>query len=155
MATENNGGFGWDDKIDPTEKERVLLPKGPAMFAVTKLERTRGNFSDCGTVNIAKVTLQATSLAEGAPAEAEEITVNLPLVPKMKWKIVQFFTAIGQRKHGDAGEFQPNWSKVEGEMGRCEVDHRDWVKKDKTTIKVNDVKTFLAPEEQADENLKF
>jgi hypothetical protein len=154
MATEANGGFGWDDKIDPTEKERVLLPEGVAMFGVIKLERTRGNFSDCGTVNIAKLTLSVTSLVDGAPEGPEEIQINLPLVTKMKWKMVQFFTSIGQRKHGDAGEFQPNWAKVEGETGGCIVAHRDWKKKDGSTIKVNDIAKFTSTEEAAD-NLTF
>jgi len=128
---------------------------------VVKLERTRGNFSDCGTVNIAKLTLSVTSLVDGAPEGSEEIQVNLPLVAKMKWKMVQFFTSIGQRKHGDAGEFQPNWSKVEGETGGCVVKHRDWVKKDKntgaviSTTKVNDIEKFTSADEPAADNLKF
>jgi hypothetical protein len=148
-------GFGWNDAIDPTQQEHVLLPEGKALFAVTKLERARGEFSDCGTVNIAKMKLEVSTLTEGF--DSVEVPVQLPLVGKMKWKLVQFFTAIGQRKHGDEGEFVPNWAKVEGATGSCLVGHRELKRKDGSgTYKVNDIKEFSAPEEAgADDNLKF
>ena len=155
MTPEKNG-FGWDDQIDPKDTERPDLPDGPATFAVVKIQRDRKEFGKYGVQNIAKLTLSVMSMVEGAPEPAVEFDVNLALINDLKWKVLQFFTAIGQRKHGDAGNFAPNWAKVEGEIGRCVLQHREFKKKDGTTAKALDVKEFLAPEEaKGDDNLKF
>ena len=134
-----------------------LLPEGEAIFTVVKLDRTRKDFGKFGTINVAVVKLMASTLVEGSDAAAE-ITVQLGLHHDLDWKITQFFTALGQRKHGDEGNFVPSWGKIVGQTGRCKITHRTYAKKDdkdgaKTGV-ANEIAEFLAPEEAPD-NLKF
>ena len=154
-ATETRAdGFGWDDKIDPKQPPQVLLPKGAAVFDVLDLKRERKAFGSFGVQNVAVLTLMVKSFVE--PGEGEEsdaeVPVQLALVSKLKWKIVQFFTAIGQRKSGDEGEFAPDWSKVKGTGGCCLVEHRPYTKKDGTSTEVNEIAKFLAPDEAVPES---
>ena len=153
MSEKSKDGFGWDDKIDPTQSTRVLLPAGPAVFNVMELKRERKEFGKYGVQNIAVVELMVSTMEAGY--DAQEMTVNLPLINDLKWKITNFFTSIGQRKHGDAGEFTPNWAKVVGATGSCVLEHRDYENKRKEKVKICDVKEFTAPEAQSDDNLKF
>ena len=149
---KNKEGFGWDDSIDPNQQQRVLLPAGPAMFSVQELKRERKEFGKFGVQNIAVVVMLVSTMETGF--DTQEVQVNLPLVHALKWKITNFFTAIGQRKHGDEGEFVPNWSKVVGATGNCVLEHREVTSKKGTKYTVADVKEFTAPE-QTDDNLKF
>lgn len=152
-------GFGWDSKIDPAdaEKKYPLLPEGPAMFSVLKLERKRKEMGDMGMQNVAVVTVALTTFVEDYDkeqfAEKAEVEVNLILVKSLLWKLLQFFVSIGQRKHGDEGIFVPNWAKIEGECGRCTIGHRKGKKSDKVFI---DIKEFLAPDDaKEDGGLSF
>lgn len=165
---ENNGGFGWDDKIDPQQAERKLLPEGEAIFTVLKLERQRKEFGKYGVQNVAVVTLLVASLVAGSEGQEDELQVQLPLVVDLKWKLVQFCTAIGQRKHGETALFAPNYAKMEGEMGRCLIEHRPYIskkerkaaedeKREPRPFMVADIAKFLAPADAADatDNLNF
>lgn len=143
--TSNNGGFDWDAPVDPKEAPKPLLPEGPAMFTVLSVKRAREQFGkDGGVQNVAKVRMLVVSDVDGTEAEMEE---NIWLVLKLKWKFIAFFTAIGQRKHGDEGPFVPDWAKVEGATGRCEINYRQYTNKDKETVTVNNIKAFVASEE--------
>jgi hypothetical protein len=149
----NNEGFGWEDKVDPAEKPRPIVPEGPAMFTVLDWKRDRGNCGKYGTQNVAKIKMLVSTMVEGDNTEAE-IEENIWLVQDLKWKFLQFFTAIGQRKHGDKGEFVANWSKIKGEVGRCVINHREFDKRDGSKGIAHNIKEFLAPEGQEDD-LKF
>lgn len=153
MTEEKKQGFDWGDSIDPTQSTRVLLPAGPAVFNVMDLKRERKEFGKYGVQNIAVVELMVSTMEAGY--DAQEMTVNLPLINDLKWKITNFFTSIGQRKHGDAGEFTPNWAKVVGSTGSCVLEHRDYTTKKGTKVTIADVKEFTAPDAPADDNLKF
>jgi hypothetical protein len=143
-------GFGWGDKIDPTAEARPLLTAGAALFKVTDMKRDRKEFGKFGVQNIAVITLVARSLEtpEEGEVDVDELTVQLALVSQLKWKIVQFFTSIGQRKSGDEGEFTPDWSKVKGSEGGCTIEHRPYKKRDGTQATIADVAKFLAPDEE-------
>ncbi|NCC51354.1 MAG: DUF669 domain-containing protein [Spartobacteria bacterium] len=133
-----NEAFGWDDEVEEGSGF-VLLPEGPARFTVTKFERARKAMGKLGTCNVAMLTLECTSEDTGDKAT---VTCNLPLHRVVQFKIFQFFTAIGQRKHGD-GAFVPNWAEVPGASGRCEISTREWVGKDGAKKESNDVSKFL------------
>jgi len=164
MTTEKTSktaseGFGWDSKINPAdaEKKYPLLPEGPAMFTVLKLERKRKEIGEMGMQNVAVVTVALNTLVDEYDkeqfAEKTEVEINLILVKSLLWKLLQFFVSIGQRKHGDEGIFVPNWAKIEGEFGRCTIGHRKGKKNDKMFI---DIKEFLAPDEaKEDDSLSF
>lgn len=154
MSEQNKDGFGWGDKVDPKEAPRVLLPEGTAMFTVLGFKRSRGECGKYGTQNVALVRLMVVSDVDGTETEIEE---KIWLVHALKWKLLQFFTCIGQRKHGDEGEFMPDWSKIEGCGGACEINHRTFKKKDNSEGVVHNIKAFLDAEEapKGDEGFTF
>jgi len=145
---EEKGGFGWDDEVDPTAegKKRNLLPEGLAQFIVTKLERKRMDYGKFGPSNVAVLHMMVSSLVEPS-LEPEECREQLCLHADLQWKITEFFTAIGQRKHGDKGKFIPDWSKVEDAEGNCEIKHAELTKKDGTKYKVNNIAKFVVESE--------
>ena len=150
--TKDNIGFDWDDEVDPKEAPKPLLPEGRAMFTVLRVKRAREQFGkDGGVQNVAKIKMLVVSDVDQSEAEMEE---NIWLVLKLKWKFIAFFTAIGQRKHGDDGPFVPDWKKVEGATGFLEINHRPYTKKDGTVVTVNNIKAFIAPEDSGD-NIPF
>jgi hypothetical protein len=160
---DTTDGFGWDAPINPADSntEHKLLPEGPAMFTVTALKRDRKEFGKFGVQNVAVITLLVSTLVEDYDKDTycdeAEVEVNLALIKQLQWKLLQFFTSIGQRKHGDEGLFTPNWGKVKDEVGRCMVAHRKFTgRKSGKEMTANDIKEFLAPDEaQGDDNLKF
>ena len=152
MADVKHYGFG--DEVNPEDAERksVVIPAGRAFFSVLKVAKVRKPFGKFGTCNIAVVTLMCTT--EEGTGQAE-IECNLPLVDTLLWKYLGFFAAIGQRKSGDKGLFKPDWTKVEGSDGICEIEVRPVERKDKTTYEVNDVKAFIPADAPAEDNLAF
>lgn len=141
------GGFGWDDEVDSeASANQPLLPVGPALFVVIKFERKREEFGKFGILNIAHVTMSvATKSDESIPPVV--IDKKLGLHTDLQWKITEFFTSIGQRKHGDKGKFVPDWSKVDGSSGLCETAHREVTSKKGTKYTVNDITKFLSGDE--------
>jgi len=133
--------LGWDDAIEEGEGF-VVLPEGPASFEVLKLDRARKEMGKLGTCNVGVAKLLITHTESGETATKD---VNLPLHRKVQFKLYQFFTAIGQRKHGDEGPFVPNWAKVVGGTGLCELSHRTWAGKDGKEHLDFDVEKFLEP----------
>jgi len=144
VTQKNEEGFGFDDPVDPKQPERAILPEGKAMFSVLDYKRARGECGKYGTHNVAKVKLLVVSDVDGTEAELEE---NIWLITALKWKYLQFFTSIGQRKHGDEGEFVPDWTKVKNSGGPCEIGHRTYKNKDGKDVTAHQVKAFLAPED--------
>ena len=78
-----------------------------------------------------------------------DVTVNenLFLNRKAEWKLCQFFTAIGQRKHGET--LRMNWNAVKGAKGRCKVGIRKWTGNDGKEHENNEITAFLEPSEPA------
>jgi len=143
--------IGWDDDLE--EVEIITLPEGEATFEVLGLTRTRKAKGKLGECNVAILTLSVNHTDSGETATFDE---ELPLHKKLMFLLLQFFTAIGQREHGDEGPFKPNWSKkaIIGATGCCALERRTWTKKDGTEGSANQIKTWIAPGEQP-EDLAF
>jgi len=139
--------IGWDDDLE--DVEFITLPEGEGTFKVLALTRTRKAKGKLGECNVAVLTLEVTHTDSGEVATFDE---ELPLHKKLMFLLLQFFTAIGQREHGEEGPFKPNWSKkaIIGATGRCELDVRTWTKKDQTEGSANQVKTWLSQEDEHD-----
>jgi hypothetical protein len=140
MTTET---FDFNEPLPPPQ-DFANLPEGDAEFEVLKLDRARKEMGKLGTVNVAIVKLLVTSLAE--KCDPQPVEVNLPLSPKVVFKLYQFFAAIGQYNHGDVESgkpFTPNWGKVVGSTGLCVVKLRAWKGKDGNERKSPEVDTFL------------
>ena len=143
--TQNTDELGWDDDIEAIEF--VTLPEGPATFEVLDLTRTRKTKGKLGECNVAVLKLSVEHTESGQTATLEE---ELPLHRKLMFLLLQFFTAIGQRKHGEDGAFTPNWSKkaIVGASGCCVIGVRTWEKKDGTEGSKNEISKWLAPGEE-------
>ena len=115
MAEEIKGkAMDWEDTLGAEDDGRgfILLPAGEYPFQVTKFERARFN----GSAKM-RACPQAKLTIEVGDAEQETTIVhNLFLVDTQKWKLCEFFRAIGMRKHGEA--VQMDWSKVPGAIGK-------------------------------------
>lgn len=137
--------LGWDDAIESDyDSSFVLLPEGDYDFEVTAFERGRHPGSEkLPACNKAIITLEV-----GGDQAAGQIRHNLFLHTKTEGRLCAFFTAIGQRKHGE--RLQMNWNTVVGSTGRCKVVIRKWVNsKTGEPMESNEIKKFYEPEESA------
>lgn len=139
--TTTDRELGWDDQIENDGGPYEVLPEGDYSFQVEKFERARHPGSDkIPPCNKAVLTL---SVTDGT--HSGTVMVNLFLYTKFEWKLCQFFTAIGQRKHGEA--IRMNWNNVPGATGVCRVKIRKWTGNDGKQRDGNEVDTFYAPED--------
>lgn len=132
--------LGWEEEIENDGNDFVLIDEGDYEFVVTKFERGRSKGSDkLPPCNMAVLTIRVN--------DETTITENLILHSKMEWKLCQFFTSIGLRKHGE--KMRMNWGKVLGATGRCRVIVEDYTGKDGKVRQTNRIDKFLEPEETA------
>ena len=132
----------WDGSIQNDSPDFVLLPEGEYDFEVTDFERSRyGGGAKLPPCNMAILTVKIE-----APEGMTSIKHRLYLHTKTEGLLCSFFTAIGQRKHGE--RMQMDWSKVKGAHGRCKLGIHEWIS-EKTGEKMqgNEIKRFLEPVE--------
>ena len=138
MADNIERELGWDEAIENDGPEFVLLPEGEYSFRVDGMERKRFSGSD---------KLPACPMAElkirvfGDDDKQTMITHRLYLHTRTEGLLCAFFTAIGQRKHGE--KMTPKWQYVVGSTGRCKVSQRTY-----NGNQYNDIKAFLEPAEK-------
>jgi hypothetical protein len=139
MSNQVDRELGWDDQIENDGSDFIILPGGDYDFEVIAFERARHNGSDkLPACNKAVVHVKIE-----APEGTTTLKNNLFLHTKTEGLLCQFFTSIGQRKHGE--KLQMNWNKVVGSKGRCKLIIRDWKKDDGTPMQSNEIKKFLEP----------
>ena len=119
----------WDSDLGEQEaaeqkkkNEFELLPDGDYDFEIKKLEKDRytaGPQSKIPSCPVAIVHL----LIKTEDGKQNYFRENLYLYDENKWKLLQFFTSIGLRKHGDGKSKMP-WGEVEGCTGRAKIGHR-------------------------------
>ena len=138
MAEERE--FGWDDEIE-NDNEFQILPDGDYNFTVTGFERGRHQGSaKLPPCNKAIITL---NVADGKGNQVK-IKHNLFLHTKKEGMLCAFFTAIGQRKHGE--KCRMNWSAVVGATGRCKIGIHEYTStKTGEVLKSNEIKKFYEP----------
>ena len=130
-----NQEIGWDDVIEK-DSEFVLLPEGDYDFTVTKFERARhGGSEKLPPCNKAIITLKVTD-----GVNTGLIQHNLFLHRKCEGMLCAFFTAIGQRQHGE--KLAPKWNQVMGATGTCKVGVRTWTGSDGSPRQSNEIKKF-------------
>lgn len=105
--------FGWDDEIQNDSTPFEVLPEGDYRFRVEKFERGRHS----GSEKIPPCNKAILTLSVNDGAHSGTIQTNLFLFSRFEWKLCQLFTAIGQRRHGEA--IRMNWSLVPGAIGTC------------------------------------
>lgn len=130
--------FGWNEEIKNDGNDFTLLNEGEYPFEIQKFERGRSRGSDkMPPCNMAILTIRVD--------DQTTLTERLVLHSKMEWKLCQFFTSIGLRKHGE--KIRMDWSKVTGAKGRCKVVVEDYIDKNGATKYTNRIDKFLDPAE--------
>lgn len=132
--------FNWDDVISKDNDEFELLPAGDYDFEVKSFERGRHN----GSEKLPPCNKAILKIKVSNGEKSSTITHNLMLHSKCEGLICAFFTAIGQRKHGE--QLRMDWNKVVGSRGRCKVGVRTY-KSTKTgqDMQSNEIQRFYDP----------
>lgn len=142
MSQEVERELGWDDEIEKSGPEFVLLPAGEYNFRIEKFERGRhpgsANLPAC---NKAVLTLKV----DGGQHGEATVTNNLFLHSKTEGFLSAFFESIGLKKEGE--RVQMSWGAVTGAVGRCELEINRFTSNKGNEIENNQVKTFLPYEE--------
>ena len=124
------------------------------LAGMTKSKMTAPHLRSCRRVTTASVwrSLSGAGIAavkRSRPgAHSGTIQTNLFLFSRFEWKLCQLFTAIGQRRHGEA--IRMNWSLVPGAIGTCHVGTRKWMGNDGKEHEGNEITEFYDPEEAPD-----
>ena len=139
--------YDWDSTFQNEEKTFTLLPDGDYSFVVTGFER--GSFEGSEKMPACPMAILTMDVTNGT--DSGTIQDRLFLNSRSEWRICQFFTAIGQRRHGEA--IKPNWSKVQGSRGTLKLEISKFTKRDGTQGENNKVKQYYekqsAPAAQA------
>lgn len=143
MADLNARELGWDDEIENDGQDFEIVPEGDYDFQVVGFERERYQGGDkIPPCNKAVLSIKVTS-----PQASGTVKHNLLLYSSLEWKLCEFFTAIGQRKHGE--KLRMNWAGVIGTTGRCNVGIRKWISTKGKECESNEIKKFYEPEDAA------
>lgn len=136
--------YDWDSEIQDDGDQQgeffVFDPESIVDFKVKAMTRTTSHGLNCP---MAKLDLE---LSDGE--HKARCLDNLILHSKAEWKLCQFFSAIGQRRHGE--KIKPRWNEVEGASGRCKVGVRTYEKNGEER-EINEVLRYLEPEDGATE----
>lgn len=150
--TNNNIAMGWDDTIE-NDNEFVILPEGDYDFEIVDFERKRfegsAKISACPMAGLSIKVFDKNDPDKGSTT----INHNLFLNRKCEGILCAFFTAIGDRKHGE--QLKPNWNGVKGKSGRCKVGIRTYDKKDGTKGQANEITKFYEPSASEIDKPKF
>ena len=117
----------WDSNLSEEEAAETgnnfeLLPDGEYNIEIKKLEKdsyTATPTSKIPSCPMAIVHIQATA----DDGKTNYFRERLYLYEDNRWRLLQFFTCLGLRKHGD-GKVSMPWNKVEGCTGRAKLGHR-------------------------------
>lgn len=140
----NDIAMGWDDTIE-NDSNFVLLPEGDYDFEITGFERKR--FDGSKKMSACPMAALSVKLSSKTNPELGTSTINhnLFLNRKCEGLLCAFFTAIGDRKHGEP--LRMNWTAVKGKKGRCKVGVREWTANDGSKKQSNEIKKFYEPTE--------
>ena len=137
----NDAPMGWEDTIENDGEGYIVLPEGEYFFTVDNFIRGRHE----GSAKMAACPKAELTVRIHDKDGDVSVNHNLFLNRKCEWKLCEFFTSIGARKHGEA--LRMNWNTVRGAKGRCKVGIRKWTGKDGKEHESNEIISFLPPVE--------
>ena len=146
MESNLNAGraFEWDDVISNDSDEFVVLPEGDYEFEVKSFERGRHN----GSEKVPPCNKAILKIEVSNGAQKTTLAHNLLLHSNVEGIVCSFFTAIGQRKHGE--KLRMDWNKVVGSRGRCKVIVDTYQNKNTgEEMKNNKIRRFYEPNEKS------
>lgn len=135
-----NRALDWDSEVAYQESGFELLPEGDYSFVVVDMERGNYNGGDrMPPCPMAKLTLDVTDAA----GHAGQVQDRLYLCESSRWKLCQFFVAIGQIKKGETARF--DWNRVKGARGTLKLTQtkREYQGR---TYENNNVQTYYEPQ---------
>lgn len=136
MNPTDSERLDWNSQTSQESKEFTVLPEGTIVdFTVVGFERATTSKGD----NMAKLSLLCKT-QDGLEATLRE---NLVLLRRCEWKINQFFTCVGLRKHGECSV--PQWDMVKGSRGRAKLGIEKWEGRDGKMYDGNVIKDYLEP----------
>ena len=124
----------WNDSIENDSPDFILLEEGEYVFTVDHFEKDRHP----GSEKLPPCNKAVLYLNVETPQGVATVRHNLFLHTRTEGMVCAFFTAIGQRQHGQ--RVTMNWSAVPGAKGRAKIGIREYNGK-----KYNEVKKFLEP----------
>lgn len=134
MAEIIDRELDWGDSIENDSPEYILLPEGEYDFVVDHFDRERHN----GSEKLPPCWKAVIYLRVETPQGVATVRHNLFLHTRTEGMVCAFFTAIGQRQHGQ--RITMNWNAVPGSRGRAKIGVREYNGK-----QYNEVKRFLEP----------
>ena len=134
MADIIDRELDWGDSIENDSHEYILLPEGEYDFVVDHFDRERHN----GSEKLPPCWKAVIYLRIETPQGVATVRHNLFLHTRTEGMVCAFFTAIGQRQHGQ--RITMNWNAVPGSRGRAKIGVREYNGK-----QYNEVKRFLEP----------
>lgn len=142
----------WNDTIEhDSSNEFVILPAGEYPFEVVSYERGRHQGSEkLPACNKVVLSIKVTDPSTG---QSTTIQDNLFLHTITEGFLCEFFTAIGQRKHGE--QLRMNWQTVSGSKGHCKISVRNWTGDDGEVRQSNQIKKYLEPKENPNNTPSF
>lgn len=130
------GALNWDSEISNDGSDFKLLEPGTYPAVVKAVEKSFHNGSDkIPPCPKAVVTLRVNG--------ETDVDTNLLLANEMEWKLCAFFTAVGDRKRGEA--LRMNWDGLVGKKLHVEVANRSWTGSDGKERQSNDIARFIDP----------
>lgn len=128
----------WNDEISGESSATSTLIDGEYNFTVKNMRRERFNGSDkLDPCNKAVLTLEVETEKGNV-----NVTTDLMLSKRLEFKLVQFFTSIGQMKPGE--KMRMNWNAVVGSKGRALFKPRTFTNRFGTDTTVNAVEKYIA-----------
>lgn len=140
----NDIAMGWEDTIE-NDNEFIVLPEGDYDFKIIDFERKRFEGSTkMSACPKAEVSIKLYNKNDPS-SNSTTIKENLLLNRRMEWKLCQFFTALGLRKHGEP--LKMNWNAIKGKKGRCKVIINKYVTDKGEEKENNRIDKFYEPDE--------
>lgn len=146
MADLLERALDWNDEIENDSHQWTVIPEGDYHFGVIGFERGwHGGSEKIPACN--KAVVRLTILGPEYPFKPDrlgEVSTNLFLHSKFEWKLCQFFTAIGLRRHGE--KLRMDWNRVMGAEGDCHIGIRKWTGNDGKEHESNEITEFYDPD---------
>ena len=137
MDTQDDDIIDFDSTIENDGENFTTLPEGDEVeFEIEEIEKGR---SKDGTKPQVRVKMMCTSVTGHGRTT---ITDYITMTRKSEWKLCEFFTALGKRKHGE--KLQLDW-EIDSARGRATVSVDEYTGRDGDKRKSNKIKHYLAP----------
>jgi hypothetical protein len=141
MNEDLGTGLDWNAEISK-ESEFELLPPGTYDFTVEDMQR--GEFQGSQKMSRCYKSDLTLRVSDPTTGKSGRVFDTLYLNSKAEWRLSQFFTSIGQKKHGEP--LRMDWNKVVGSTGKLKLTIKKYTSSRTGEDRENNrVSEYLAP----------